>query len=192
MFAPVVTTGDLLYVTPSLRADIAYDWDSFDLDWDNPAYDWPDGFDPDTLTAVLLTLTANDAALETAASTPNQSALAPTLGPVAGTNAAAAAVFVQPDVPSVGQALTQLSGAAHASVSSLLVEGGQLIDDAMSRRMQQAGGIAFTPSPLSGYAPFTAPTPTAESFVLWGETIGTWGTAEDPAITAGAARPAAC
>lgn len=173
LFSPVTGLGELAFLTPTLRVEADYDLATLD-------FDWPDSFTPEQMTVVLLTLTADGSALEDAAATPNQLAVAETLEALAGSNAAAAAAYGQPDDAAAQQALAQLSGSAHASVASLVLESGQLVDDVLSRRLRGSGDLLTQGSPLMSYAPLVAPDLSAPAPVLWGEMLGAWGVAEDP------------
>ncbi len=180
MFDPVALSDDLAYLTPTLRLEADYDWTQYAFDWTNPAYDWPEGFDNTTLMAVLLTLSADGAALESAANTPNQGAVAAAIVAAPGGNAAADAVFLQPDAAAARHALDTLSGSIHASVGSLLLEDGHLLVDTMTDRLSQTAGLAHDPTPFGSSAPsLVAPDPMAGALTVWGRALGTWGTAED-------------
>lgn len=175
----VTTLGDLAFLTPHLR--VTDERVTADYDF-NTLFTWPGDFDPDDIDSFLvLTLSADGAALEEAAATPNQRAVAETLEDLASDgNAAATAAYGQPDDAAAQLALAQLSGSAHASVASLVLESGQLVDDVLSRRLRQSGDLLTQSAPLTGYAPLSAPDFSDPSPVMWGEMLGAWGVSEDP------------
>lgn len=175
----VVTLGELAFLTPTLRVTDERSTDDYDFD---TLFTWPDSYNPAGIDSFLvLTLTADGAALEAAAATPNQLAVAETLEDLAEDgNAAATAAYGQPDDAAAQQALAQLSGSAHASVAGLVLEPGHLVDDVLGRRLRSSGDLLTQSAPLTGYAPLSAPDFSDPSPVMWGEMIGAWGVSEDP------------
>ena len=175
VFADVTLLDDLAFLTPSLSIEAGTDvWGGYAFN-DLDTLTWPMGFEYTDMDAVVLTLSADIEALLDAVETPNQQAVADTLLGAAGSNAAAAAVFAQPDAAAAQSALNQLSGGIYASAGSLFVEQSLLLEDTMSSRL--IDGFAFDPSALSGRSPDLA-APDAGSGALWGRLIGAWSETE--------------
>ena len=171
VFADVTLLDNLAFLTPSVSIEAGEDvWVDYAFN-ELGTVSWPDAFDYTTMQAVVLTLSADMDALLDAAETPNQKAVADTLLGAAGSNAAAAAVFAQPDAAAAQSALNQLSGGIYASAGSLFVGQSLLLEDTMISRL--TGDLAFDPSALSGRAPDLTGPDTGEG-ALWGRLVGAW------------------
>lgn len=175
VFADVSLLDDLAFLTPTLSIEAGEDvWGGYAFN-DLETLTWPMGFDYTDMDAVVLTLSADIDALQDAVDTPNQQAVADTLLGAAGSNAAAAAVFAQPDAAAAQNALNQLSGGIYASAGSLFIDQSLLLEDTMSSRL--IGELAFDPSSLSDRSPDLS-APGTGSGALWGRLIGAWSETE--------------
>jgi outer membrane autotransporter protein len=75
-------------------------------------------------------------------------------------------------------AFDQLSGEAHASMTSVLVDDSRFVrSSAIDRLRSSFGSVGAAPTPVMSYAPGgpVMVAPTTDRFVVWGQAFGAWG-----------------
>lgn len=130
---------------------------------------------------VTLTLTRNDLSLGAVAHTPNQSAVSGALESLPVNNPVRSALLMSTDEDQARDALGQLSGDVHASVSGGVTQASTFLSQFANDRVRSSFGDVAAPSlPLMAYGDDGIDLVAVDSdrFVVWGQALGNWGTVD--------------
>lgn len=127
---------------------------------------------------VTLTLNRNNVTLESIADAPNQAAVAGAVAGLPNSNPVAAAFLMSTDEDEARDALDQLAGDVHASVSGGTTQTSQFLGEFANDRVRSAfGDVAAPDLPVMGYGEGGLELVAADTdrFVVWGQALGNWG-----------------
>ncbi len=127
---------------------------------------------------VTLTLSRNDLSVEEVAESSNQSAVAGAVDSLPSSNAVRSALLMSTDEDEARDALDQLAGDVHASVSGGTTQTSQFLGEFANDRVRSAfGDVAAPDLPVMGYGEGGLELVTADTdrFVVWGQALGNWG-----------------
>ncbi|WP_436124036.1 autotransporter outer membrane beta-barrel domain-containing protein [Aminobacter sp. LjRoot7] len=127
---------------------------------------------------VTLTLNRNNVTLESIADAPNQAAVAGAVADLPNSNPVAAAFLMSTDEDEARDALEQLAGDVHASVSGGSTQTSQFLGEFANDRVRSAfGDVAAPDLPVMGYGEGGLELVAADTdrFVVWGQALGNWG-----------------
>ncbi|MGB3500394.1 MAG: autotransporter domain-containing protein [Mesorhizobium sp.] len=138
------------------------------------AYDGGDGND------VTLELVRNDVAFAGVGQTPNQIATGQAIDTLDGTHAVWRSIALTNDPALARASFDALSGEAHGSVKTALVEDSRILRNAANDRIRAAFGDAGASTSLVlGYGPAASPiavAPDHDGLAFWMDGFGSWGT----------------
>jgi outer membrane autotransporter protein len=127
---------------------------------------------------VTLTLNRNNVTLVSIAEAPNQAATAAAVAALPTSNPVAAAFLMSTKEDQARDALEQLAGDVHASVSGGTTQTSQFLGEFANDRVRSAfGDVAAPDLPVMGYGEGGLELVAADSdrFVVWGQALGNWG-----------------
>ncbi|SUU88047.1 outer membrane autotransporter protein [Aminobacter aminovorans] len=127
---------------------------------------------------VTLALSRNDLSVEEVAQSPNQSAVAGAVDGLPSGNPVRSALLMSTDEDEARDALEQLAGDVHASVSGGTTQTSQFLGEFANDRVRSAfGDVAAPDLPVMGYGEGGLELVAADSdrFVVWGQALGNWG-----------------
>ncbi|WP_432286370.1 autotransporter domain-containing protein [Aminobacter sp. BA135] len=127
---------------------------------------------------VTLALHRNNVTLGSIAEAPNQAATAGAVAALPNSNPVAAAFLMSTDEDEARDALDQLAGDVHASVSGGTTQTGQFLGEFANDRVRSAfGDVAAPDLPVMGYGEGGLELVAADTdrFVVWGQALGNWG-----------------
>jgi outer membrane autotransporter protein len=127
---------------------------------------------------VTLVLSRNDLSVEEVAQSPNQSAVAGAVDNLPSGNPVRSALLMSTDEDEARDALEQLAGDVHASVSGGTTQTSQFLGEFANDRVRSAfGDVAAPDLPVMGYGEGGLELVAADSdrFVVWGQALGNWG-----------------
>jgi len=126
---------------------------------------------------VWLTMTRNDVGFQNVGITPNQIAAGGGVESLGQGNPVYNAVL-NLSAPQARYAFDQLSGEAHASARTVMIEDSRFVRSAVNDRLRAAfGGVGAAAMPVMAYAdggPQYVPA-TTDRFAVWGQAFGSWG-----------------
>ncbi|MDH4987640.1 autotransporter domain-containing protein [Aminobacter anthyllidis] len=127
---------------------------------------------------VTLALSRNNVTLGSIADAPNQAATAAAVASLPNSNPVAAAFLMSTNEDEARDALNQLAGDLHASVSSGSTQTSQFLGEFANDRVRSAfGDVAAPDLPVMGYGEGGLELVAADTdrFVVWGQALGNWG-----------------
>lgn len=127
---------------------------------------------------VTLALSRNDLSVEEVAQSPNQSAVAGAVDTLPSGNPVRSALLMSTDEDEARDALDQLAGDVHASVSGGTTQTSQFLGEFANDRVRSAfGDVAAPDLPVMGYGEGGLELVAADTdrFVVWGQALGNWG-----------------
>ncbi|WP_432286371.1 autotransporter domain-containing protein [Aminobacter sp. BA135] len=127
---------------------------------------------------VTLALSRNDLSVEEVAESPNQSAVAGAVDSLPSGNPVRSALLMSTDEDEARDALEQLAGDVHASVSGGTTQTSQFLGEFANDRVRSAfGDVAAPDLPVMGYGEGGLELVAADTdrFVVWGQALGNWG-----------------
>lgn len=127
---------------------------------------------------VTLALSRNDLSVEEVAESSNQSAVAGAVDGLPSGNPVRAALLMSTDEDEARDALDQLAGDVHASVSGGNTQTSQFLGEFANDRVRSAfGDVAAPDLPVMGYGEGGLELVAADTdrFVVWGQALGNWG-----------------
>jgi outer membrane autotransporter protein len=127
---------------------------------------------------VTLALSRNDLSVEEVAQSPNQSAVAGAVDNLPSGNQVRAALLMSTDEDEARDALQQLAGDVHASVSGGTTQTSQFLGEFANDRVRSAfGDVAAPDLPVMSYGEGGLELAAADTdrFVVWGQALGNWG-----------------
>ncbi|WP_246591574.1 autotransporter outer membrane beta-barrel domain-containing protein [Aminobacter anthyllidis] len=127
---------------------------------------------------VTLALSRNDLSVEEVAQSPNQSAVAGAVDNLPSGNPVRSALLMSTDEDEARDALNQLAGDVHASVSGGTTQTSQFLGEFANDRVRSAfGDVAAPDLPVMGYGEGGLELVAADTdrFVVWGQALGNWG-----------------
>ena len=130
---------------------------------------------------VTLTLTRNNVTLVSVAEAPNQASAAGAVAALPNSNPVAAAFLMSTDENQARDALNQLSGDVHASVSGGSSQASSFVGEFANDRVRSAfGDVAAPDLPVMAYGEGGSELVAADTdrFVVWGHALGNWGSVD--------------
>lgn len=127
--------------------------------------------------SVTVSVARNNTAFADVALTRNQKAVATATEALAHTNPAYGSVL-QLDEASARSAFDSLSGEAHASTRSILLDTSRYARDAVTNRLRNAFGASGGAFAALASNPGNVQTPTGTNVGIWGQGFGSWGHSE--------------
>ncbi|KFC62385.1 putative Outer membrane autotransporter barrel domain protein [Bosea sp. LC85] len=142
------------------------------LTQDAPFVDLALAYDPGS---VFLDVVRNQNGFGSIGLTPSQIAIGGAVETLGQGNAVYSAVVQQASAGEARRAFEALSGEAHASLRSALVEDSRFVREALNGRLRQAGSETSGSLPIMTYAPGQAlQTLPGSDLALWGRGFGSW------------------
>ena len=130
---------------------------------------------------VTLTLSRNNVTLVSVAEAPNQASAAGAVAALPNSNPVAAAFLMSTDENQARDALNQLSGDVHASVSGGSSQASSFVGEFANDRVRSAfGDVAAPDLPVMAYGEGGSELVAADTdrFVVWGHALGNWGSVD--------------